>query len=152
MAEDIKELAEEVAKLKKELTNTKRELTNTKKLTEEQSVKLAKEIEEMGERSYEIIGGHIKGLNIHVMTPDEYRGFSAKSGRIMGRLPDQKTDCSIEELRALINSNWTPKMIMEKHGLDESDLKQLVWKLSKKELRDTPIKYSVEANYFSREG
>jgi hypothetical protein len=152
MAEDIKGLAEEVAKLRKELTNTKRELTNTKKLTEEQSARLTQEIESMGDRSYDIVGGQIQGLNIKIMTPDEYREYSEENGLIMGRRPEQKTVCSIEELRALINSNWTPKMVMEKHGLTADDLKQLVWKLSKKELRDKPIKYSIEGNYFSREG
>ena len=150
---DVEALAATVEKLQKELTATKKELTETKKLTKEQAARLTKDIEQMGERDFQIVGGQIQGLNIKVMTPDEYREWSKEeNGLIMGRRPDQKTECTIEELRALINSNWTPKMVMEKHGLTAEDLKQLVWKLSKKELRDKPIKYSIEGNFFSKEG
>jgi uracil DNA glycosylase len=113
---------------------------------------LAKEIAQMEENTYQIVGGQVHNTKIKVFTPDEYKEFSAQNGLIMGRHPDQKTPCSIEELRALINSNWTPKMVMEKHGMTPEDLKQLVWKLSKAELRDKPIKYSIEGNFFSREG
>ena len=113
---------------------------------------ISKDIEAMEDRDFDIVGGQVVGLNIKVMTPDEYKEYSAGNGLIMGRRPDQKTRCTIEELRALINSNWTPKMVMDKHGLTADDLKQLVWQLSKRELRDKPIKYSIEGNYFSKEG
>ena len=89
---------------------------------------------------------------IKVMTAEDYGKYSKENGRIMGRKPDQKTECTIEELRALINSNWSPKMVMEKHGIDADELKQLVWALSKAELRDKPIKYSIERDQFGREG
>jgi hypothetical protein len=120
-----------------------------KKLDEE---KASKDIAEIADRDFEIVGGQIKGLNIKVMTPDEYRAYSAENGLVMGRRPNQKTQCSIEELRALINSNWKPSMVMEKHGITPEELKQLVWKLSKKELRDKPIKFSIEGDFFGREG
>ena len=107
-------------------------------------VALGKEIQEMD--------GQFTGTHIKVLTPDEYREYSAKQGLIMGRHPNQKTRCTIEELRALINANWTPKMVMEKHGLSAEELKQLVWQLSKRELRDKPIKFSIENNFFSKEG
>jgi hypothetical protein len=118
----------------------------------EKEVRLTQDIEKMEEQNFDIVGGQVVGLNIKVLTPDEYRDYSAEQGLIMGRRPDQKTKCSIEELRALINSNWTPKMVMEKHGIDAGDLQQLVWRLSKKELRDNPIKYSIEGNFFGKEG
>jgi len=114
---------------------------------------LTKEIQEMENNTYQIVGGQVNNTKIKVFTPDEYKEYSKQEhGLIMGRHPEQKTNCSIEELRALINSNWTPKMVMEKHGMSAEDLKQLVWKLSKAELRDKPIKYSIEGNFFSREG
>ena len=114
-------------------------------LAKEKEAKLAAEINDMS-------NGLNGNMNIKVMTPDEYREYSKEKGLIMGRHPNQKTKCSIEELRALINSNWTPKMVMEKHGLSAEDLKQLVWKLSKVELRDKPIKFSIEGNFFGKEG
>ena len=99
----------------------------------------------------EIVNGKTS-TGILVMTAEKYAEYSKGKGLIMGRHPDQKTVCTIEELRALINSGWTPKRIMEKHGMNEEDLKQLVWALSKRELRDKPIKYSIEQNYFVRQG
>jgi len=84
-------------------------------------------------------------------TPDEYRAHSAASGRIMGRLPSQKTKCTIEELRAAINSDKTPSWLMEKHGMTEFDLQQLIWKLSTQELRDKPIKLNFKRDFFGKE-
>ena len=98
-----------------------------------------------------ITNGQTPG-GIKIMTAEDYAKYSKENGRIMGRRPDQKTECTIEELRALINSNWSPKMVMEKHGIDADELKQLVWALSKAELRDKPIKYSIERDQFGREG
>ena len=118
----------------------------------QREAELSKEIAEMGNTSYEIVGGQVNNTNIKVFTPDEYKEYSASLGLIYGRKPEQKTRCTIEELRALINSGWTPSRVMEKHGLSAEDLKQLVWKLSKKELRDKPIKFSIEGNFFGREG
>ena len=149
---DTTALVATVAKLQEDLEATKAELATTKKLTVEQSARLSKDIEAMAERDFDIVGGQVVGLNIKVLTPDEYKDYSAENGLIMGRRPDQKTRCTIEELRSAINSNRTPKWIMDKHGMDADELKQLVWKLSKKELRDNPIKYSIEGNFFSKDG
>ena len=111
---------------------------------------LALEISEMdepsGERGYDVNTG------CHIFTPDEYKEWSANQGRVMGRKKGTKTNCTIEELRALINSHWTPSMVMEKHGMSAEDLKQLVWKLSKKELRGKPIKFDIKRDIFGREG
>ena len=114
---------------------------------------LALEIENMEQpEAGQAVKGQADINGCFTFTPDEYAEHSKQKGLIMGRRPDQKTQCTIEELRALINSEWTPKMIMEKHGLSAEDLKQLVWKLSKRELRGKPIKFSIERDMFSREG
>ena len=84
-------------------------------------------------------------------TPDEYKAYSAESGLIMGRRPDQKVKCTIEELRAAINSDKTPSWLMEKTGMTENDLQQLIWRLSTKELRDNPIKLNIKRDFFGRE-
>lgn len=135
------------AQLEEELALVKEQL----KTKEEREAELTDEIKEMENRDFKAVGGRV-GNNIRVLTPDEYREFSAESGLIMGRDPKVKTKCSVEELRALINSKWTPSMVMEKHGLSAEDLKQLVWKLSKAELRGSPIKYSIERDNFDRSG
>ena len=95
-------------------------------------------------------GGNTDGCTTY--TPDEYRVASAAQGRIMGREKGTVTKCTIEELRALINSDWSPSMIMEKHGMDEKALQQLVWKLSLAELRDRPVKLNFKRDTFGREG
>ena len=84
-------------------------------------------------------------------TPDEYKAYSAESGLIMGRKPDQKVKCTIEELRAAINSDKTPSWLMEKTGMTENDLQQLIWRLSAKELRDNPIKLNIKRDFFGKE-
>ena len=84
-------------------------------------------------------------------TPDEYKAFSAERGLIMGRKPNQKVKCTIEELRAAINSDKTPSWLMEKTGMTENDLQQLIWRLSAKELRDNPIKLNIKRDFFGKE-
>ncbi|RLE44731.1 hypothetical protein DRJ25_06445, partial [Candidatus Woesearchaeota archaeon] len=42
-------------------------------------------IEAMGDKEFKVKNGRIAGTKILVMTPDEYRVHSAKSGLIMGR-------------------------------------------------------------------
>lgn len=75
------------------------------------------------------------------MTPLEYAEYSKEKGTVMGRKPNQKTKCSTEELRILINEGWTAEQVKDKHGLTDEELKQLVYKLSKEEQRDKPIKF-----------
>ena len=77
-----------------------------------------------------------------VMSTSEYEEKCKKNGTVFGREKDVKTECTIEELRVLINSNWTPEMVMDKHGMSEEEHKQLVWKLSKAERRETPIRFT----------
>lgn len=70
----------------------------------------------------EVVEGMIVGNGSMVMTADEYSAYSKENGRINGRLPDQKTVMSPEEFVALYNSGWTPKMMMDKHGLTLEEL------------------------------
>lgn len=88
--------------------------------------------------------------NITVMTAGEYGKYSEANGRYYGRKRGQKTVCTIEEMRALINSGWKPSMIMRKHGINEKEFEQLVWKLSKAELRDRPLKFSIEQDFIEK--
>lgn len=60
-----------------------------------------------------------------VMTADEYAEYSKANGRIMGREADAKTKMTPEEFVVLYNSNWTPKMMMDKHGLTLDELKNV---------------------------
>ncbi len=84
---------------------------------------------------------------ITIFTAAEYTAYSAANGRFQGRELGTKTKCSIEELRALINSGLKPKYIMDKHGMDKNDFIRLVYKLSEKELRAKPLKFSIEQDY-----
>ena len=59
------------------------------------------------------------------MTTGEYESYSKSNGRIMGRELDEKTVLSAEEFVVLAKADWTPKQIMEKHGLNLEEL-QLV--------------------------
>ena len=127
-------------------------LMTEEQIQEEVERRLTEKIEAMADRDYTARGGKVAGTKILVQTPDEYRKSSAERGLVMGRRPDEKTNCTVEELRALINSNWTPSMIMEKHGISVEEFKQLVWKLSRKELRDRPIRFSIERDTISKEG
>lgn len=76
------------------------------------------------------------------MTTEEYAEYSKQNGRYYGRPEGVKTKCTTQELRILINAGWTPKMVMDKHGMTEEEHAKLVNQLSKEERRDTSIKYS----------
>jgi len=146
--EDIK--TENELDMAKELADTKELLEKSKSHNKESEARTLAAIAEMEDASHDIVDGAM-GTSL-VFTPDEYKEYSAKKGLIMGRKPNQVTKCTIEELRALINSNWTPSMVMEKHGMSPTKLQQLVWGLSAKELRDTPIFLSIQRDMFGREG
>ena len=77
-----------------------------------------------------------------VLKTSEYEKMSKDQGTTFGRKDGEKTKCTIEELRVLINSDWTPQMVMDKHGMSEEDHKQLVWKLSEAERREKPIAFT----------
>jgi len=77
----------------------------------------------------------------YTFTVDEYKEYSAANGTYMGRKPGQKTKLTTQELRVLINENWTPQEVKDKHGIDDEELKSIVYQLSKEEQRDKPIKF-----------
>lgn len=88
---------------------------------------------------------------IVVRTAEEYAEYSLSQGRTrFGGEKGVKVPVTVEELRALINSNWRPSMVMEKFQLDEEEHKQLVWALSKKELRDSPIGFDLKHDMYRR--
>ena len=74
-----------------------------------------------------------------VMTPDEYREYSLRIGIIMGRLPNQVTMPTEEEMRVLINSGYTRAMITEKHGVNNEQIDRLLVSMSNKERRDKVV-------------
>lgn len=94
--------------------------------------------------------GIVKKAHITIMTTAEYAEYSEANDRYYGRKRGEKTICTIEELRALINSGWKPSMVMRKHGIDADEFQQLVWKLSKAELRDRPLKFSIEQDFIEK--
>lgn len=81
------------------------------------------------------------GQHIKVMSASDYLDMHDKNGTPYGRKQNQKTKLSTEELRILINEKWTPEQVKEKHGIDDEELKQVVWKLSQEERLDKPIKF-----------
>ena len=87
------------------------------------------------------------GSSVVVMTAKEYAEYSEANGRFEGRPLDKKTPLHVEGLRALINGGLKPKYIMNKTGMNAEEFKQLVWKLSKKELRDRPLRFNIEADF-----
>ena len=93
----------------------------------------------MEEKSFPEIITSSKEGSVMVMTPDEYREWSKSQGRIMGRLPNQVTFPTEEELRVLINSGYTRAMIKEKHGLSDEQINALLVQMSNKERRDKVV-------------
>ena len=96
---------------------------NESKGAEDNSIAVAKQnVGSEIEKAYIANGMEEAGGDIGAcltFTPDEYKAYSAAGGRIMGRLPNQKVKCTIEELRAAINSDKTPSWLMEKTGMTE---------------------------------
>lgn len=152
-------MEKEIEELKGELANKPTEVVDTELVEENENLKEQLAVARThSEESEKRLMAEIDGMEngdfggCLVFTPDEYKDYSAAQGKIYGRKPNQKTECTIEELRALINSDWSPAMVMEKHGMTEGDLQQLIWKLSKEELRDNAIKLNFKRDQFGREG
>lgn len=84
-------------------------------------------------------------------TAEEYAEYSLANGRTRyGGEIGVKVEFTSEELRGLINSGWKPSMIKEKYQIDDEELKQAVWALSKKELRDKPIHFDIKNDFFRK--
>lgn len=96
----------------------------------------------------EVVEGEIVGSGVMVMTADEYASYSKANGRVMGREPDQKTVLSPEEFVILSKEGWSPKRIMDKHGIDLKELQDvasrvaLIMQLKRPiQVTDTQIKW-----------
>lgn len=89
----------------------------------------------------EVVEGEVVTKSLMTMTPLEYEEYSNENGRIMGRKEGQKTRLYPEQLRVLINEGYTPEKVKEKFGINDAELEQIVFQLSKDELRPTPIKF-----------
>lgn len=96
----------------------------------------------------EVVEGELVGSGTMVMTPDEYAAYSKANGRVMGREPDQKTQLSPEEFVILSKEGWSPKRIMDKHGIDFKELQDvasrvaLIMQLKRPiQVTDTQIKW-----------
>lgn len=96
----------------------------------------------------EVVEGEVVGSGVMVMTPDEYAGYSKDNGRIMGREHNQKTVMSPEEFVVLSKEGWSPKRMMDKHGIDLKELQDvasrvaLIMQLKRPiQVTDTQIKW-----------
>jgi len=86
---------------------------------------------------------------IQILTPEEYVAQNIAAGRApYGGEIGATQQVSIEELRAYINSGWTPSMLMGRWQMDEEQLKQLVWKMSVAEMRDKPVSINFRMDFF----
>ena len=86
---------------------------------------------------------------IKTMTAEEYTAYSKANGRTAyGGEKGVKVDATIEELRAYINSNWKPSMLLEKWQMTEEELIQLTWRLAKAELRDRQPTVNFKQDFF----
>jgi len=80
---------------------------------------------------------------------EEYAEYSVANGRTrQGGERGVKVDATIEMLRAYINSNWKPSMLLEMWQMSEEELKQLTWKLAKAELRDRQPTVNYKQDFF----
>ena len=82
-----------------------------------------------GLRKEVAVEGTVVGKNIRVFTADEYREYSKANGTVMGRPEGTKTVLSPEEFVVLSREDWTPAMIMEKHGIDLAELQAVADKV-----------------------
>lgn len=96
----------------------------------------------------EVVEGEIVGSGVLVMTPDEYVKYSKDNGRVMGREHGEKTLMTPEEFVILSKEGWSPKRMMEKHGIDLKELQDvaarvaLIMQLKRPiQVTDTQIKW-----------
>jgi len=70
----------------------------------------------------EVLDGEVITHFFETMTVAEYAEYSKANGRYMGRELGEKTVLTPEEFVVLSQDNWTPKQIMDKHGIDLVEL------------------------------
>jgi len=114
------------------------------KAKEESDARLVKAIEEMEKPV--IVNGQVQAEGCKVFTGNGYtEDLQRRNIKIVSKF-------DIETLRTFINSDWSPSMVMEKFGLSKEQLQSFVFKLSKRELRDKPIKLDFRRDMFGKEG
>lgn len=96
----------------------------------------------------EVVEGEIVGSGVMVMTAEEYMSYSKANGRVMGREQGEKTVMTPEEFVVLSKEGWSPKRMMEKHGIDLKELQDvasrvaLIMQLKRPiQVTDTQIKW-----------
>ena len=119
---------------KEQIAEKKAEEEAAKKAMEDEVARLAAENEELKlskvasseliitkpEVQVEVVGSGSK-----VMTAEEYAVYSKNKGTYMGRPEGTKTELSPEEFIVLANAGWSPRHIMDKHGIDLDELRQV---------------------------
>ena len=97
----------------------------------------------------ETVKAEVVKTGIQTRTAEEYAEYSLSQGRTRyGGEKGVKVVATIEELRALVNSDWKPSMMLEKWQMDEDELVQLTWKLAKAELRDRQPTVNFKQDFF----
>ncbi len=97
----------------------------------------------------ETVKAEVVKTGIQTRTAEEYAEYSLSQGRTRyGGEKGVKVVATIEELRALVNSDWKPSMLLEKWQMDEDELVQLTWKLAKAELRDRQPTVNFKQDFF----
>ena len=150
----VAQLEEENKKLKLELEATpdtsaleaeNQALLDQTELLKAKQAQLVRDIEDMEQPI--VVNGQVQAEGCKVFTGDGYTKDLIERGvKIVSKF-------DVETLRTFINSDWSPKMVMEKFGLTEAQLQSYVWKLSELELRgDRPIKLDFKRDVFGREG
>lgn len=93
--------------------------------TQEQAPVPAKRNRSTPARAKEVVEGDVIAKVSMVMTTQEYAQYSKENGRYMGREAGQVTELTPEEFVVLSQDNWTPKQIMDKHGISLEDLQRV---------------------------
>lgn len=70
----------------------------------------------------EVLEGEVITPTFLTLTTLEYAEYSKDNGRYMGREMGEKTVLTPEEFVVLSQDHWTPKQIMDKHGIDLVEL------------------------------
>ena len=134
----------DTAELEAENTALTDQVELLKKAKEESDARLMTAIEDMEKPL--VVNGQVQAEGIKTFTGGGYTLDLKRRGI------EIHSKFDIETLRTFINSDWSPKMVMEKFGLTEAQLQSYIYKLSKKELRDTPIKLDFKRDVFGRKG
>lgn len=73
----------------------------------------------------QVVEAEVVGSHVRTMDAAEYAEYSKANGRVNGRLLGTKTVLTPEEFVVLSRANYTPKMLMDKHGIDLAELQQV---------------------------